>query len=136
MLLVIDSLGYDYLLRHGAGGTLHRHLHSRLTSVFPSTTASAVTAYLSGLRAPQHALTGWHMCYELHSIAAVLPARGRAAQDCSMRCPAPCRSSCSAMRPSSTASRAAPPSSHRNPSPARTSISTTPAAPQCAATRP
>ncbi len=80
VLLVIDGLGYDYLLHHGAGGALHRHLHSRLTSVFPSTTASAVTTYLSGLAPQQHALTGWHMYFsELDAIAAVLPLRPRGA---------------------------------------------------------
>ncbi|MCZ7653847.1 MAG: hypothetical protein M5R42_05510 [Rhodocyclaceae bacterium] len=50
---------------------------------------------------------------ELDAIAAVAPLRPRGAGLRSMRCPAPCRSSCSAMRPSSS-SRAAPPSSHRN----------------------
>ncbi|MBI4987303.1 MAG: alkaline phosphatase family protein [Rhodocyclales bacterium] len=78
VLLVIDGLGYNYLQRHGAGGHLHGHLHSRLTSVFPSTTASAVTTYLSGLAPQQHALTGWHMYFsELDAIAAVLPLRPR-----------------------------------------------------------
>ncbi len=74
VLLVIDGLGYGYLQRNGAGGTLLRHLHSRLTSVFPSTTASAVTTFLTGLAPQQHALTGWHMYFsELDAIAAVLP---------------------------------------------------------------
>lgn len=80
VLLVVDGLGYDYLQREGRGGALHGHLHSRLTSVFPSTTASAVTAYLSGLSPQQHALTGWHMYFsELDAIAAVLPLRPRGA---------------------------------------------------------
>lgn len=80
VLLVIDGLGYDYLQQKGHGGALHGHLHSRLTSVFPSTTASAVTAYLSGLAPQQHALTGWHMYFsELDAIAAVLPLRPRGA---------------------------------------------------------
>lgn len=80
VLLVIDGLGYDYLLNKGAGGALHRHLHARLTSVFPSTTASAVTTYLSGLAPQQHALTGWHMYFsELDAIAAVLPLKPRGA---------------------------------------------------------
>jgi hypothetical protein len=80
VLLVVDGLGYDYLQRKGRGGALHGHLHSRLTSVFPSTTASAVTSYLSGLAPQQHALTGWHMYFsELDAIAAVLPLRPRGA---------------------------------------------------------
>lgn len=77
VLLVVDGLGYGYLQQNG-GGVLHAHLHSRLTSVFPSTTASAVTTYLSGLAPQQHALTGWHMYFsELDAIAAVLPLRPR-----------------------------------------------------------
>ena len=80
VLLVIDGLGFHYLQRHGAGGHLHRHLRARLTSVFPSTTASAVTTLLSGLAPQQHALTGWHMYFsELDAIAAVLPLRPRGA---------------------------------------------------------
>ena len=80
VLLVIDGLGYDYLLKKGVGGALHRHLHARLTSVFPSTTASAITTYLSGLAPQQHALTGWHMYFsELDAIAAVLPLKPRGA---------------------------------------------------------
>ena len=80
VLLVIDGLGYNYLQRHGAGGHLHEHLCTQLTSVFPSTTASAVTTLLSGLAPQQHALTGWHMYFsELDAIAAVLPLRPRGA---------------------------------------------------------
>lgn len=78
VLLVIDGLGYHYLQRHGAGGHLHGHLQARLTSVFPSTTASAITTFLSGLAPQQHALTGWHMYFtELDAIAAVLPMQPR-----------------------------------------------------------
>jgi len=80
VLLVIDGLGYRFLQRRGAGGHLHRHLEGRLTSVFPSTTASAITTYLTGLAPQQHALTGWHMYFrELDAIAAVLPLRPRGA---------------------------------------------------------
>jgi hypothetical protein len=80
VLLVIDGLGYNYLRENGGGGALHGHLHSRLTSVFPSTTASAVTTYLSGLAPQQHGLTGWHMYFsELDAIAAVLPLKPRGA---------------------------------------------------------
>lgn len=80
VLLLVDGLGHHYLQGHGAGGHLHRHLQGRLTSVFPSTTASAVTTYLSGLAPQQHALTGWHMYFsELDAIAAVLPLRPRGA---------------------------------------------------------
>ena len=78
VLLVIDGLGYNYLTRTGAGGALHRHLRGRITSVFPSTTASAITAFLTGLAPQQHALTGWHTYFrEIGTVAAVLPFRPR-----------------------------------------------------------
>lgn len=80
ILLLVDGLGYNYLQRHGAGGHLQRHLQARLTSVFPSTTASAVTTFMSGLAPQQHALTGWHMYFsELDAVAAVLPLKPRGA---------------------------------------------------------
>jgi hypothetical protein len=74
IVLVVDGLGYDYLTGAGAKTTLHRSLCRRLTSVFPSTTASAVTTYLTGLPPRQHGLTGWHMYFEeADAVAAVLP---------------------------------------------------------------
>lgn len=78
VLLVIDGLGYDYLGSAGAGGALQRHLKARLTSVFPSTTATAVTSFLTGVGPQQHALTGWHIWLrELGCLAATLRFRPR-----------------------------------------------------------
>lgn len=78
VLLVIDGLGDDYLARAGAGGTLHRSRRGSITSVFPSTTATAVTTFLTGTAPQQHALPGWHVYFkELGSVVAVLPFRAR-----------------------------------------------------------
>ena len=77
VLLVIDGLGHDFLI--GRDSALRRHLHSPLTSVFPSTTASAIPTFLTGLAPQQHGLTGWHMYFrEIGAIAAPLPFRMRA----------------------------------------------------------
>lgn len=77
VLLVVDGLGHDYLL--GRDSVLRQHLRSPLTSVFPSTTASAIPTFLTGLAPQQHGLTGWHMYFrELGAIAAPLPFRVRA----------------------------------------------------------
>src|SRR3989339_820013 len=46
VLLVVDGLGHDYLISHDS--VLRQHLHSPLTSVFPSTTASAIPTFLTG----------------------------------------------------------------------------------------
>jgi len=78
VLLVIDGLGYDYLTGAGAGGALHRHLKARLSSVFPSTTATAVSTFLTGVGPQQHALTGWHLWLrELGCVTATLRFRPR-----------------------------------------------------------
>jgi Type I phosphodiesterase / nucleotide pyrophosphatase len=80
VLLVVDGLGYEYLVGSGAGSTLRRHLRGRMTSVFPSTTASAITTFLTGLAPQQHALTGWHMYFrELGAVISVLPFTPRCA---------------------------------------------------------
>jgi hypothetical protein len=78
VLLVIDGLGYEYLLAHCPGGLLAAHLAARITSVFPSTTASAVTTFLTGTAPQQHGITGWFMHFrELGAVLAVLPYRPR-----------------------------------------------------------
>lgn len=79
VLIVVDGLGYGYLTRGYRGSSLCRHLRGSLTSVFPSTTATAITAFLTGLAPAQHAITGWHMHIpEVATIGAVLPFRTRA----------------------------------------------------------
>jgi hypothetical protein len=78
VLLVIDGLGHDYLLERLPRGALASLLEARITSVFPSTTASAITTFLTGAAPQQHALTGWFMYFrEVGSVAAVLPFRQR-----------------------------------------------------------
>lgn len=74
VLLVVDGMGLDYLERRGRGGAFHDHLRGALTSVFPTTTACAIPAFLTGLAPLQHGLTGWHMYFdEIDRVAAVLP---------------------------------------------------------------
>ncbi|MBD3610065.1 MAG: alkaline phosphatase family protein [Gammaproteobacteria bacterium] len=74
MLLVIDGLGHDTLLQANPGGFLARHTRARITSVCPTTTASALTVFSSGKAPLQHGLTGWFSYFrELGSITAVLP---------------------------------------------------------------
>jgi hypothetical protein len=79
-MIVIDGLGYNYLVEHGAGSTLHSHLSARMTSVFPSTTASAITTTFTGLAPAEHGLTGWFTWFpEVQATAAPLPFKPRGA---------------------------------------------------------
>ncbi|CAM9469385.1 unnamed protein product, partial [Phaeothamnion confervicola] len=82
VLILIDGLGYNYLARYAAGSTLASHLAGSITSVFPSTTASAITTTFTGLSPAEHGLTGWFTWFpEADTIAAALPFKPRGAGD-------------------------------------------------------
>jgi len=73
LLLVIDGLGADYLAQYPQS-FLARHRVETLTTVFPSTTASAMTSYLTGTAPQQHAITGWFTWFrEIGCVTTVLP---------------------------------------------------------------
>ena len=78
VLVLIDGLGYTDLGSHGAGSSLASRLADRITSVFPSTTASAITTTFTGLSPAEHGLTGWYTWFpEAGTIAAALPFKPR-----------------------------------------------------------
>ena len=80
VLFVIDGLGRAQL-DSGPAPALRASLRGTMTSVFPSTTASAVTTFLTGLAPAEHAVTGWFMWLrELDSVVAPLPFTTRAAK--------------------------------------------------------
>ncbi len=59
VVLVIDGLGDRFLCSEGVGSALHSARQGALTSVCPSTTASAVTTLLTGVAPAEHGLNGW-----------------------------------------------------------------------------
>jgi hypothetical protein len=78
VLLVVDGMGALQLATHAPDGALAGGRVADLTSVFPSTTASAVSTYLTGDAPLAHGLTGWHMWFrELDAVAAPLPFKTR-----------------------------------------------------------
>lgn len=81
VLLIIDGLGDNYLRRRGAGGALCAERRCAITSVFPSTTASAITTSYTGCTPLEHGLTGW-FCYfgEAGCVGAPLPFMSRGDQ--------------------------------------------------------
>lgn len=80
ILLIIDGMGYEYVQKEGKNTFFQKYLQDRLTSIFPSTTAAAITAYSTGLSTQQHALTGWFIYFKEIAIAAIgLPFVARAA---------------------------------------------------------
>jgi type I phosphodiesterase/nucleotide pyrophosphatase len=78
VLLIVDGLGDNYLRRRGAGSELARHRRAALTSVFPSTTASAITTSYTGCTPLEHGLTGWFTYFgQAGCVSAALPFRSR-----------------------------------------------------------
>lgn len=78
VFFLIDGLGYNYLADVGRGGALVDHLEGHFTSVFPSTTAAAITTTFTGLAPQEHGITGWFGYFaEADVIAAPLPFRRR-----------------------------------------------------------
>ncbi len=77
LLLVIDGLGHHYLQQHGQSA-LSGCCKTFLTSVFPSTTATAIPTFLTAVPPQQHGFTGWFTYFsELGSVLAVLPFSNR-----------------------------------------------------------
>ncbi len=80
VLLVVDGLGARYLAAQP--GYLQSHQTAELTSVFPTTTASAITTFMTGLAPQQHGLTGWFTYLkEVGAVTAVLPCQVRGSRE-------------------------------------------------------
>jgi hypothetical protein len=78
VLLIVDGLGDGYLMRRGAGGELAKRRRSAITSVFPPTTASAITTTYTGCTPLEHGLTGWYTFFGAAGcVSAALPFRSR-----------------------------------------------------------
>ena len=77
--LLVDGLGDGFLQRFGRGSSLLADRARRLTSVFPSTTASAVTTMLTGVAPRTHGLNGWFVRdRRFGGVVAPLPLNDRA----------------------------------------------------------
>ena len=81
-LIVVDGLGqdlYDILDHKKALDAWHV---GTLTSVYPSTTASAISTFLTGSAPKQHGITGWYMYLpEISEVATILPFISRAKKE-------------------------------------------------------
>ena len=74
ILFVIDGLGYESVKKYGTGTVFEKYLKDKITTVFPSTTAAAITTFNTANAPQQHALTGWHTYVkELGCITTILP---------------------------------------------------------------
>ncbi|MBU0666961.1 MAG: alkaline phosphatase family protein [Nanoarchaeota archaeon] len=70
ILIVIDGLGYNYLKKKDSESKLNSYLQVKLTSVFPATTACAISTFFTGLAPQQHAMTGWYINLKEQGVVA------------------------------------------------------------------
>jgi hypothetical protein len=61
VLLVLDGVGMTQLALLPEDAFLRRQQRGVLTSVFPSTTATAITTFMTARTPAAHGLTGWHV---------------------------------------------------------------------------
>jgi Type I phosphodiesterase / nucleotide pyrophosphatase len=74
VLLIIDGLGAELLRAIGRQTVFSAHQCGTMSSVYPPTTATAITTFMTGLAPQQHGLTGWFMYFRrLGAVTAVLP---------------------------------------------------------------
>ena len=65
VLMVFDGMGIEMLKRNlKADDLLNREIKQHLTSVFPSTTTAAMTAYYSGKSPNEHGWLGWSLYFK------------------------------------------------------------------------
>lgn len=78
VFVLIDGLGVELLDRCAPTGFLAQHRVSELRSVFPSTTAAALTSLATAEYPAQHGIPGWWVYLEEHDLTAtVLPFQER-----------------------------------------------------------
>jgi hypothetical protein len=80
--LVVDGLGKDQLDRYLASrpraAFFREHPHQTITTVFPATTAAAITTFSTGASPAEHAILGWHLHLpDLGMVSTILPGTTR-----------------------------------------------------------
>jgi predicted AlkP superfamily pyrophosphatase or phosphodiesterase len=74
ILLIIDGLGHDFLKDSGANTIFNKFSRAKMTSVFPSTTAAAMTTFHTGVAPHNHGVPSWFTYLrELGVISVILP---------------------------------------------------------------
>jgi hypothetical protein len=79
VLLILDGMRHEFLSKCGQESSLVANLRGTMTSVFPTTTAAAMSTIYTGLAPQNYGIPGWFTYLrELGLVATILPmiARG------------------------------------------------------------
>lgn len=77
LLFIVDGLGFDEVQNLPQGSFLRRHLLQPLSTVFPSTTAAAVTTFFTGLTPQEHGVLSWTLRLQELGVIHPLPWKDR-----------------------------------------------------------
>jgi hypothetical protein len=72
-LVVIDGLGYNYFSRTFADHAIIGMLRGKITSVFPSTTAAAMTTLYTGVAPQNHGIMAWFTYFKELGMIGIMP---------------------------------------------------------------
>lgn len=72
ILLIVDGLGYNFLMRYGKDSIFNNHLEAKMTTTFPSSTSAAMTSFYTGISPQEHGMPGWEM-YSKEFSTTILP---------------------------------------------------------------
>ncbi|MHA1700064.1 MAG: alkaline phosphatase family protein [Promethearchaeota archaeon] len=72
ILIVIDGLGYNFLKAHDDCG-LTKYVRDRITTVFPSTTAAAMTTFYTGVAPKNHGLPAYYTFLKSVGLISIMP---------------------------------------------------------------
>ena len=61
VLMLIDGLGYEFLMKNGKGTIFNENIKGKMTSVFPSSTSAAIPGIMTGSSPQEHGMNGWFM---------------------------------------------------------------------------
>ena len=82
VLIILDGLGWEFLKKHKKTSFLGNNILGKITSVFPPTTAAAITSILTGKAPGEHGVTGWFVYLkEIDLISTILPFSKRGTDD-------------------------------------------------------
>jgi hypothetical protein len=73
VLIAIDGLGFNFFQRHLKKSGLEKYLTGSVTSVFPSTTAAAMTSIYTGVAPLNHGILAWFTYFKELGVIGIMP---------------------------------------------------------------
>ncbi|MEX2683251.1 MAG: alkaline phosphatase family protein, partial [Candidatus Sigynarchaeota archaeon] len=73
VLIAVDGFGFNFFEQHFKNSGLNKYLAGGITSVFPSTTAAAMTTIYTGMAPLNHAILAWFTYFKELGVIGIMP---------------------------------------------------------------